>query len=152
MDAEKLLEDIENEFEVYLQKDDKPSLKIIQYLKQKYGYSTVEAKNVAKEGRLLYKYLTQEQVTEITNELSELDAVCVVKQTGKDYLAEYCPQKAAEYLSDNNSEINLSQYYTAQGGGILYDLDGTTYYFLIEDNNMSKTCRRYLIEQGQIQI
>jgi len=147
-----MIELLEDEFEVYLEPNSKPALKLIRLLKSMFKLNPKDAKGFAVSGGRIAEYISLVDSKSLVSKLENVGGICQINQTGKDYLKQYDESLVEKYLSSNESSIGISEYYTTSSGGVLYDSAGTTYAWLIEDNNLSRACKRYLIEKAQIKF
>ncbi|OCQ23143.1 hypothetical protein A7985_04115 [Pseudoalteromonas luteoviolacea] len=67
-------------------------------------------------------------------------------------MAQYNAKEIEDFLSNNSGKKSIGDYYTTEVGCVLYEMENTTYEFLIESDNFYRSCIRYLIEKGQVKL
>ncbi len=143
-----LLSEMEDEYEVILNPVEKSSMSLLKFVRKEFGYTPLEVKDFFKQKRVIYTELKFAEAKERVRVLRELGADVTVHKTGDNYLKYYDPQEVERTLVDNIKGVQITDYYTTPTGGILLERNGQTAFYLIEDDNLSKACRKYLLEKG----
>ncbi|WP_159065059.1 hypothetical protein [Thaumasiovibrio subtropicus] len=145
-----LLEQLEDEYELRLISLEKNKFGFLSYLRKEFNYSALEAKEHLNSVQVIKSSLSLKKAKLEMAKLDEIDVSVEMIKTGSDYIKGYDPDLVEKYLSSQNKDITLKDYYTTKIPVILYDKGEQSFFLLIEDNDMFKSCIRYLIEVGQI--